>query len=55
MSGVTYYKLSENIYPGDTTKGCGLTGPEIDGNFHFLRGYDIKTGDLSSPSVPSSR
>ena len=47
MSGVTYYKLSKDIYPGDTTKGCGLTGPEIDANFHFLRGYDIKSGDLN--------
>lgn len=47
MSGVTYYKLSKDIYPGDTTKGCGLTGPEIDENFHFLRGYDIKSGDLN--------
>ena len=47
MSGITYYKLSKDIYPGDTTKGCGLTGPEIDANFHFLRGYDIKSGDLN--------
>ena len=47
MSGITYYKLSNDIYPGDTTKGCGLTGPEIDANFYFLRGYDIKSGDLN--------
>lgn len=47
MSGITYYKLSKDIYPGDTTKGCGLTGPEIDANFHFLRGYDIKDGELN--------
>ena len=47
MSGITYYKLSKDIYPGDTTKGCGLTGPEIDENFHFLRGYGIKDGELN--------
>ena len=40
-TGVTYYKL-EKGYPGDITKGCGLTGSEIDKNFHFLRGYDIR-------------
>ena len=46
MSGITYYKRSEDIYPGDVTKGCGLTGVEIDANFHFLRGYDILSGVL---------
>ena len=46
MSGVIYYKLAEKLYPGDSTKGCGLTGPEIDGNFNFLRGYDIESGRL---------
>ena len=40
-SGVTYYKLT-NIYPGDTTKNCGLTGIEIDANFNVLRGKDVK-------------
>ena len=39
--GVTYYKL-EQRYEGDVTKGCGLSGTEIDANFHFLRGYDVK-------------
>lgn len=39
--GVTYYKL-EQRYEGDVTKGCGLTSAEVDANFHFLRGYDIK-------------
>ena len=50
--GVKYFKLVSK-YDGDYTKNCGLTGEEIDGNFHFLRGYDIKglyineeTGDL---------
>ena len=46
MSGITYYKLSEHLYPGDATKDCGLTGAEIDANFHFLRGYDILSGKL---------
>ena len=46
MSGVTYYKLYNDIYPGDVTKGCGLTGPEIDGNFYFLRGMDIASAEV---------
>jgi len=44
-TGVTYYKL-EKGYPGDVTKGCGLSGSEIDKNFNFLRGYDIKDASL---------
>lgn len=39
--GITYYRLISN-YENDYTKECSLTGAEIDGNFHFLRGYDIK-------------
>ena len=43
-NGVIYYKLDANSkgYSGDVTKNCGLRGEEIDGNFNFLRGYDIK-------------
>ena len=44
--GVTYYKL-EQRYEGDRTKGCGLTSAEVDANFHFLRGYDIKDATLA--------
>ena len=44
--GVIYYKL-ENGYEDDITKGCGLSGDQIDGNFYFLRGYDISSFDLS--------
>ena len=33
--------MSSN-YEGDKTKNGGLTGNEIDGNFYFLRGQDIK-------------
>ena len=41
--GVIYYKLGEQQqYDGDYTKNCGLLGEEIDQNFYFLRGYDIK-------------
>lgn len=43
-TGVIYYKL-QDIYPGDFSKGCGLTGNEIDSNFYFLRGFDIKSGE----------
>ncbi len=42
-NGVIYYKLISS-YGGDITKNCGLTGGEIDGNFLFLRGYDIENG-----------
>lgn len=45
--GVTYYKL-EQRYEGDVTKGCGLTSAEVDANFHFLRGYDIKDAYLKN-------
>ena len=42
--GIIYFRLTEPRYGGDTTKGCGLTGGEIDKNFNFLRGYDIEKG-----------
>lgn len=50
LSGVTYYKL-EKRYEGDVTKNCGLTGAEIDANFHFLRGRDIKSIELTEEGV----
>ena len=45
INGLIYYKLDANVhgYPGDITKNCGLRGEEIDGNFGFLRGHDIKS------------
>lgn len=45
INGLTYYKLDSNLhgYPGDITKNSGLRGEEIDGNFNFLRGNDIKS------------
>ena len=46
--GVIYYKLDPDYhYDGDYTKNCGLNGGEIDGNFHFLRGYDISEFEIS--------
>lgn len=44
LNGLIYYKLDAEVhgYPGDITKNCGLRGEEIDGNFNFLRGNDIK-------------
>ena len=42
MAGIKYYKLMSPKYGDDTTKGCALTGAEVDGNFNFLRGYDIE-------------
>lgn len=41
VNGVTYFKLKSE-FPGDYTKNCGLLGEEIDQNFYFLRGFDIK-------------
>lgn len=41
INGVTYFKLVSDL-EGDYTKNCGLLGEEIDNNFYFLRGYDIK-------------
>ena len=43
MNGITYFKLLNPKYGGDTTKGCALTGAEVDGNFNFLRGYDVES------------
>ena len=47
-NGLIYYKLDIDKYgyPGDTTKNCGLRGEEIDSNFNFLRGQDIKDIDF---------
>ena len=46
--GIIYYKLDPDYhFSGDYTKNCGLNGGEIDGNFHFLRGYDIFSFDMS--------
>lgn len=48
QNGVIYYKLDpRNHYDGDVTKNCGLSGGEIDGNFNFLRGYDIADFEVS--------
>lgn len=46
QSGITYFKLDTNIYPGDYTKNCSLTGGEIDKNFNYLRGLDIVGGEF---------
>ena len=45
--GITYFKLKSE-YDGDCTKNCGLTGEEIDGNDHFLRGYDIERIEIDN-------
>lgn len=46
QGGITYFKLDTNIYPGDYTKKCSLTGGEIDKNFNYLRGLDIVGGEF---------
>lgn len=46
-SGITYFNLVSE-YSGDTTKKCGLTTNELDGNFYFLRGQDISSLEFDS-------
>ena len=45
--GLYLYALNSS-YNGDDTKCCGLTGVEIDSNFLFLRGNDIKNGYINN-------
>ena len=42
--GIYYFKLGSEyfLYDEDEQRLCGLTGAEIDSNFHFLSGFDIK-------------
>ena len=46
--GVTYYNLGIHdesaIYEGDDVQKCGLTPNQVDANFNFLHGDDIKKG-----------
>lgn len=48
--GVTYYNLGINnpsaIYDGDDVQKCGLTPNQVDANFNFLHGDDIKKGQF---------
>ena len=46
INGVTYFKLVSD-YKGDRTKNCSLLSSEIDANFYFLRGMDIKKVDFN--------
>ena len=50
MNGITYFKLTSQ-YEGDVTKNCGLTGGEIDNNFHVLEGRDVKKVELEGTSL----
>jgi uncharacterized protein (TIGR02145 family) len=55
QNGVIYYKLDPRYhYQGDSTKNCGLSGGEIDGNFNFLRGYDIAGFEVSEDKTQLS-
>lgn len=47
-NGITYFKYDKNLYGKDETKGCSLTGGEVDSNFNFLRRVDISTGYFDS-------
>lgn len=54
---IYYYKLDESKHynSNDKTLNCGLTGPQIDGNFNFLSGNDIKTAYLSGSTLALER
>lgn len=41
MDGLTYYKF-ESTYEGDKTKYCSLDVSDIEQNFNFLRGKEVK-------------
>lgn len=45
VDGVTYFKLKSD-FENDYTKHAGLLGEEIDGNFYFLRGYDLESAQV---------
>ena len=49
LNGITYFKL-QSKYPGDYTKNCSLLANELDNNFYFLRGYDIKDFNFDKES-----
>ena len=49
--GIYYFKLNPEYFlhrgiGEDEQKSCGLLGTEIDSNFHFLSGYDIKSAEV---------
>ena len=54
LSGLTYYKLI-SPYIGDYTKNCGLVGSDLDDNFFFLRGYDIKSVSMENGTLRIER
>ena len=54
VNGVTYFKLKSE-FDGDYTKNCGLLGSDIDENFYFLRGYDIKEVTLDDAGILTIR
>jgi uncharacterized protein (TIGR02145 family) len=45
IDGVKYYRLNSS-FNGDETLLRELSGEDMDDNFYFLRGYDIKTIDI---------
>lgn len=47
--GIYYFKLGSEyfLYDEDEQRLCGLTGAEIDSNFHFLSGFDIKDVEIN--------
>lgn len=60
MSGIVYYKLgTQNYWPYmvgyDYTKNASLVGSEIDGNFHYLEGFDIYSVDSDGPKIRFNR
>lgn len=60
MSGIVYYRLGpQNYWPYmvgyDYTKNASLVGSEIDGNFHYLEGFDIHSVESDGPKLKFNR
>ena len=49
-NGITYFKLKSH-HEKDMTKGCSLTGPEVDNNFFVLAGRDVKSISVEGSDI----
>jgi uncharacterized protein (TIGR02145 family) len=50
VNGITYFKLI-SPFEGDYTKNCGLLGSDVDKNFYYLRGNDIKSIEIKDNNI----
>lgn len=49
-NGITYFRLN-SPYEGDITKNCALDGAEVDNNFFYLEGKDIKSVEVVDNAI----